>query len=102
MCSFAQSISGPTSFVNKVGYFGDHPNKTVSCHLSSVQHQNAVKNKQAFKELCLRRTNIFQLMHEASLASETQKQETNRFVIKSFFWITWILISKNWAHTHNF
>ena len=25
----SQSISGPTSFVNKVGDFGDHPNRTV-------------------------------------------------------------------------
>ena len=33
--SFAQSISGPTSFVNKVGDFGDHSNRTVSHHLSS-------------------------------------------------------------------
>ena len=28
--------------------------------------------------------------------------KSNRFVIKSFFWITWVLIIKNWAHTHNF
>ena len=27
--SFAQSISGPTSFVNKVGDFGDHANRIV-------------------------------------------------------------------------
>ena len=27
---------------------------------------------------------------------------TNRFSIKSFFRITWLLIKKNWAHSHNF
>ena len=40
-------------------------------------------------------------MREASFATEIQKQKTNQFVIKSF-WITWVLISKNWAHTDNF
>ena len=55
ICStFAQSISGPTFFVNKAGDFGEHPNETVSHHFSSWRHQNAVKNKQAFKELSLR------------------------------------------------
>ena len=55
ICSLlAQSISGPTSFVNKVGDSGDHPNTTVPRHLSSLQHQNGIKNKQAFKELSLR------------------------------------------------
>ena len=97
--SFAQSISGPKSFVNKVD---DHPNRTISSHLSSLRQQNAVKNKLPFKELILHRTSVFQLLHEASFASEIWKQKTNRFVIKSFFWITWFLTSKNWAHSHNF
>ena len=57
--SFAQSISGPTSFVNKVSDFGDHPNRTASRNLSFSRHQNGIKNKQAFKELSLRRTKAF-------------------------------------------
>ena len=65
--SFAQSISGPKSFVNKVD---DHPNRTISSHLSSLQQQNAVKNKLPFKELILHRTSVFPLLHEASFASE--------------------------------
>ena len=42
------------------------------------------------------------MLREASFATEIQKQKTNRFVVKSFFRITRVLISKNWAHTHNF
>ena len=41
-------------------------------------------------------------MRKATIATEIQKQKNNRFVIKSIFRITWILISKNWAHTYNF
>ena len=32
---FAESISSPTSFVNKVSDFGDHSNRTASHHLST-------------------------------------------------------------------
>ena len=46
ICSLSvQSISGPTSFVKKAGDFGDHPNRTISHHLSSSGHQNAVKTE---------------------------------------------------------
>ena len=64
-------------FLNKVGDFGDHPNRTVLRHLSFSQHQNGVKNKQAFKELSLRRTNVFQLLREASFTTKIQKQNAN-------------------------
>ena len=67
-----------------------------------MRHQNAIKIKQAFKELSLQGTNVFQLLCEASLATEIEKQKNNQFFIKSFFRITWVLISKNWAHTHDF
>ena len=99
---FAESISSPTSFVNKVSDFGDHSNRTASHHLSTSQHQNAVKNKLAFKELSLRQTNVFQLLHEASLATNLQKRKPKGFVIKKFFWITWVLISNNWTGTLDF
>ena len=46
--SFAQGIISPTSFVNKAGDFGDHPNRTVLCHLSSTRHQNASMNKSPY------------------------------------------------------
>ena len=102
ICSlFTQSISGPTSFIKKVGDFGDHPNRTGSCHLSPSRHQNAVRNKQAFKKLSLWQTNIFQLLLEASLATDIQKQKTIWFAIRNVFQMTWVLIRKNWAHTHN-
>ena len=100
--SFAQGIIGPTSFVNKAGDFGDHPNRTVSRHLSSTRHQNASKNKSAYDKLSKRHGNVWKMMQDASLASKVQKTQTNRFILKSFFRITWVLISKNWAHTHNF
>lgn len=32
-CTFAKNISGPASFVNKVGHFSNHKNRTVSCQL---------------------------------------------------------------------
>ena len=50
---FAQSISGPTLFVNKVMEL-NHVNQTVSCHFSSSWHQNVLKDKQAFKKLSQR------------------------------------------------
>ena len=100
--SFAQGIIGPTSFVNKAGDFGDHPDRTVLRHLSSTRHQNASKNKSAYDKLSKRHGNVWKMMQDASLASEVQKTQTNRFILKSFFRITWVLISKNWAHTHNF
>ena len=31
-----------------------------------------------------------------------KKKKTNQIVIKIFFWIIWVLISKNWAQTRNF
>ena len=41
-------------------------------------------------------------MQEAALSKEISVTATNRFVIKSFFRITWLLIKKNRAHSHNF
>ena len=97
-----KASSVPTSFVNKACDFGDHPNQTVLQHLSSTRHQNASKNKSAYDKLRKRHGNVWKMMQYASLASEVQKTQTNRFILKSFFRITWVFISKNWAHTHNF
>ena len=41
-------------------------------------------------------------MQEAALSKKIYVTATNHFVIKSFFQITWLLIKKNWAHSHNF
>jgi hypothetical protein len=57
--SFAQGITSPSSFVNKAGEFGNHPNRTVSRHLSSTRHQNASKNKLAYEELSKRHENVW-------------------------------------------
>lgn len=42
------------------------------------------------------------MLQEASLTSEIQKTNTNRFVTISFFRITHFLVKENWAHTNNF
>ena len=42
------------------------------------------------------------MLREGSLANETIKTKNSRFIIKSFFRITHLLVMKNWAHTHNF
>ena len=41
------------------------------------------------------------MLLEASLTSEINKTNKNRFVLKSFFRITHLLVKQNWAHTHS-
>ena len=41
-------------------------------------------------------------MQKAALSKEISVAATNRFFIKNFFRIAWLLIKKNWAHSHNF
>ena len=89
-CSFAQTITTKTAFINKPGQFGDHPTRNAMLHLQSNRHENAVKNKKAFEDLSKRRTDVWKLMKNASLSQEVSKV-TNRFIIKSFFRITWVL-----------
>ena len=38
----------------------------------------------------------------ASLQSGETKRQNNRFILKCFFKITFLMIRKNWAHSHNF
>ena len=38
----------------------------------------------------------------SSSSTEISVTAANRFVIGSFFQITWLLVKKNWAHSHNF
>ena len=81
-----------TPFVNKVGTFGDHPTLNANRHLQTQRHKDVVSNKLAFDNLSKRRADVWKLLQEAA----------NRFVIGSFFQITWLLVKKNWAHSHNF
>lgn len=102
-CSnFAQVVSGNVPFINSPGTFGDHPTRRANKHLTSERHSESAKNKQAFKEMSNRRTNVWKMLKEASYAQEIKKTATNRFVIKCFFRITHLLINQKWAHTSNF
>ena len=89
-------------FVNKVGTFGDHPTCNANRHLQTQHHKDAVSDKFAFDNLSKRQTDVWKLLQEAALSTDISVTATNGFVIKSFFRITWLLIKKNWAHTHNF
>ena len=91
-----------TLFVNKAGIFGDNRTCNANRHLQTQRHNDAVSNKLAFNNLSKRQTDVWKLLQEAALSEEISVTATNHFVIKSFFQITWLLIKKNWAHSHNF
>ena len=102
-CSnFAQNKVGVIPFVNTVGTFGDHPTRRANKHLDFERHSELLKNKQAYSQMCERRTNVWKLLQEAGLSQEVQKASTNRFVIKCFFRVTHLLIIQKWSHTSNF
>ena len=46
--------------------------------------------------------NVWQMAFNASLQSGETKRQNNRFILKCFFKITFLMIRKNWAHSHNF
>ena len=52
--------------------------------------------------MSIRNTNVWQLAFNASLQSGETKRQNNRFILKCFFKITFLMIRKNWAHSHNF
>ena len=91
-----------TLFVNKAGIFGDHLTCNANRHLQTQHHNDAVSNKLAFNNLSKQQTDVWKLLQKAALSEEISVTATNHFVIKSFFQITWLLIKKNWAHSHNF
>ena len=39
---------------------------------------------------------------DASLQSSENKRQNNCFILKCFFKITFLMIRKNWVHSHNF
>ena len=102
VCASFASGSGKRMFIEIPGKFADHPTERANDHLSTQRHKTAVQNKQAFKELSKRDSNVWKLMRDASLANDTLKISNARFVIKSFFNITHTLVMRNWAHTCNF
>ena len=101
-CSFSHGNAGNRAFVDKPGKLGEHPLAKFSDQLNSNRHKLSVKNKQCFKEMSIRNTNVWQLAFNASLQSGETKRQNNRFILKCFFKITFLMIRKNWAHIHNF
>ena len=101
VCASFASGSGKRPFIEIPGKFADHPTERANNHLSTQRHKTAVQNKQAFKELSKRGSNVWKLMRDASLANDTLKFSNARFVIKSFFNIMYTLVMRNWAHTCN-
>ena len=49
-----------------------------------------------------RNANVWQMEFNASLQSSETKRQNNRFIFKCFFKITFLMIRKNWEHSHNF
>ena len=80
---------------------GDHHSARFSDHLNCNRHKLSIK-KQFFKEMSNRSDNIWQMAFNASLQSGETKPQNNRFILKCFFKIRFLMIRKNWAHSHNF
>ena len=49
-----------------------------------------------------RNANVWQMAFNASLQFGETKRQNNRFILKCFFKIIFLMIRKNWAHSHNF
>ena len=91
-----------SALVARPGKLGEHTSARFSDHLNSDRHKLSVKNKQCFKEMSNRNGNVWQMALNASLQSGETKRQNNRFILKCFFKITFLMIWKNWAHSHNF
>ena len=100
--SFSDIRITDQAFVNKAGTFGDYPSYRSNKHLSSARHQESFKNKQAYDELSKKNTNVWKLLQGASLSQAALKTTSNRYVIKCFFRVTFLLAKNHWPHTHNF
>ena len=61
-----------------------------------------MKNKQCFKKMSYRNANVWQMAFNASFQSGETKGQNNCFILKCFFNITFLMIKKKWAHSHNF
>ena len=80
----------------------EHPSTMFSDHLNLNYHKLSVKNKQCFKEMSNRNVNIWQIAFNGSLQSCETKCQNNRFILKCFFKITFLMFRANWAHGQNF
>ena len=49
-----------------------------------------------------RNANVWEMAFNASLQFGETKRQNNRFILNCFFKITFLMIRKNWAHSHNF
>ena len=59
-------------------------------------------NNQCFKEMSNRNAYVWQMAFNAFLQSGKTKCQNNRFNLKCFCKITFLMIRKNWVHSHNF
>ena len=94
-CSFSYGNAGNRAFVDKPGKLEKHPSARFSDHLNSNRHKLSVKNKHCFKEMSNRNANVWQMAFNASLQSGETKRQNNRFILKCFFKITFLMIRKN-------
>ena len=101
-CLFSHGNAGNRAFADKPGKLGKHPSARFSDHFNSNRHTLSVKNKQCFQEMSNRNANVWQMVFDASLQSSETKRQNNCFILKCFFKITFLMIRKNWVHSHNF
>ena len=95
ICStFAPPVITAALFANKAGTFGDHPTCNANRDLQMQHHKDVVSNKLACDSLNKQWTDVWKLLQEAALSHEISVTAANCFVIKSFFWITLLLIKK--------
>ena len=100
--SSSHGIAGNRAFVDKPRILGRHPLARFPDHLNSSQQKLSVKNKQWFKEISNRNSNVWKMTFNASLLSGETKRQNNCIILKCFLKTTVLLVRKNWAHSHNF
>ena len=67
-----------------------------------LTNQENLENKQCFKEMSSRNANVWQMAFNASLQSSETKHQNDPFILKRFFKTTFLMIRKNWGHSHHF
>ena len=100
--SLFHGIAGNRAFVDKQRILGQHPLARFPDYLNSNHQKLSVKNKQWFKEISKRNANVWKMTFNASLQSGETKRQNNCIILKCFLKTTVLMVSKNWAHSHNF
>ena len=90
-----QDHSRSRAFIDKSGNLADHSTERFTDHLKSKRHLTSVKNKQCYNEVSKLDTNIWQLATGAALANAFDAPMKNRFVIKLFSRIVFLMFRKN-------